>query len=108
MHAGRGEGEFESAAPDAEIIAVKLKRARNYYYNRFLIPKKVETVYQSTDLMLGIEYIIEKAKSLNMPVVICIAVGTNQGGHDGATEIERYISMMGNMAGVCICVAARE
>ncbi|MCL2354512.1 MAG: hypothetical protein FWC68_01210 [Oscillospiraceae bacterium] len=97
-----------SSAPESEIIAVKLKKARNYYYNRYLIPKNVENVYQSTDLMLGIEYIIEKARSLDMPVAICIAVGTNQGGHDGFTEIERYISTVSNMVGVCVCIAARR
>jgi len=68
-----------SAAPGAEIIAVSLRRARKYYYDRFLVPEEVETVYQTTDLMLGIEYIVEKAKELNMPVVICVAVGTNHG-----------------------------
>jgi len=58
--------------------------------------------------MLGIEYIIEKARSLNMPVVICIGVGTNQGGHDGFTEVEKYIGIVSNMTGVCVCVAARK
>ena len=108
MPVGTGDGEFTSAAPEAEIIAVKLKRASEYYYERFLIPKETTSVYQTTDLMLGIEYIIEKARELNMPVVICIGVGTNHGGHDGFTEIERYISTVSNMIGVCVCTAARE
>ena len=105
---GSGSGEIQSVAPEAEIIAVKLKRAREYYYERLLIPEEIETVYQTTDLMLGIEYIIEKARELNMPVSICIGVGTNHGGHDGFTEIERYISTVSNMTGVCISTAARK
>ena len=74
MLVGTGDEEFLSAAPEAEIIAVKLKKAREYYYERFLIPEENENIYQTTDLMLGIEYVIERARSLNMPVVICIGL----------------------------------
>ena len=102
------DAETASAAPEADIIAVKLKKAREYYYERFLIPEGTEVVYQTTDLMLGIEYIIEKARELKMPVVICIGVGTNHGGHDGFTEIERYISTISNTTGICVCNAARK
>jgi hypothetical protein len=58
--------------------------------------------------MLGIEYIIEKGASLNMPVAICTALGTNQGGHDGFTEIEDYISIVSNITGVCVSGAVRK
>lgn len=58
--------------------------------------------------MLGIEYIIEKGASLNMPVAICFALGTNQGGHDGFTEIEDYMSIVSNVTGVCISAASRK
>lgn len=79
---GRGNEEYTSAAPEADIIAVKLKKAGSYYINRYPIPPGQENVFETTDVMLGIQYIIERATALNMPVVICIGLGTNQGGHD--------------------------
>jgi len=72
--ASRSSGEYIGAAPDSEIIAVKLRRAKTYHDDMYPIPEDVENVYEVTDLMLGIEYIIEKARSLNMPVSICIGV----------------------------------
>ena len=101
-------GEYIGAAPDSEIIAVKLKKAKTYYASLYPIPEDVENVYEVSDIMLGIEYIIEKARSLNMPVAICIGIGTNQGGHDGFLMIEEYIKSISNIRGVCVCAAARK
>jgi len=101
-------GQEIGAAPEAEIIAVKLRRAKTYYAYKYPIPEDVENVYTATDAMLGIEYIIEKARILNMPVAICIGIGTTQGGHDGYFPPEQYISAVASIRGVCVCTAARQ
>lgn len=96
---------FIGAAPDSELIVVKLKKARPYYLERYLIPPEQENVYESTAVMIGIEYVLSKARELNRPVVIYLGVGTNLGGHDGFSLIEQYLSEVASLRGVCVCIA---
>ena len=103
---GRGPGEYTGAAPDAEIIAVKLKRARPFDYARYLIPTSQENAFSSDDFMLGIQYIVDKALALHRPVAICVSLGTNLGGHDGFLPLGGYMSRIASIIGVAICTAA--
>lgn len=104
--AGREINEFRGASPDSDLIVVKLREARPFIKNNYLIPESNQNVYESTSVMLGIEYILQKARELGRPVAICLGVGTNQGSHDGNTLFEQYIGMAANITGVCICTAA--
>jgi len=94
------------AAPDSELIVVKLRSARNYWREQFLIPPYQENAYESTAIMIGIEYILQKAQQLNRPVSICLALGTNIGGHDGFTLFEEYLTSVSIQSGVCLSMAA--
>ena len=104
--AGNKTGDFMGAAPDAELIVVKLRKARPFYLNWFAVPPEQEYAYESTSIMIGVEYIVKKARQLNRPVVICIGVGTTFGAHDGFSVFEEYLSNIANLRGVCICTAA--
>ncbi len=106
LAAGREAGDFRGAAPDSELIVVKLKEARPFIRNNYLVPENNRNVYESTSVMLGIEYILQKARELGRPVAICLGIGTNLGSHDGNTLFEQYIGMVSNITGVCICAAA--
>ncbi|HAN20989.1 MAG: hypothetical protein A2Y15_03250 [Clostridiales bacterium GWF2_36_10] len=94
------------AAPDAELIVVKLRTARNYVREFFLIPPEQENAFESTALMVGVEYIFKKAQQLNRPVAICIGMGTNSGSHDGFSLFEEYLAEVSKISGVCLCIAA--
>lgn len=102
---GRDVNGFSSAAPDAELIVVKLKKARPYYLELFAVPPEQEDAFESTAVMVGIEYILEKALELGRPVVICLGIGSNFGSHDGYTMFEEYLSGVANLRGVCLCTA---
>lgn len=104
--AGREYQDFIGAAPDAELIIVKLKKARNYYLNYYMVPPDDNDVFESISVMVGIEYILRKALSLKRPVAICIGVGTNLGSHDGSSHIEQYLYSISNASGVCVCTSA--
>ena len=47
--------------------------------------------------MLGLRYLNQVAKDKRMPLVICLALGTNFGGHNGTTllsiMLDRYAAM---------------
>ncbi|MFV0394532.1 MAG: S8 family peptidase [Coprobacillaceae bacterium] len=98
--------DFSGVAPNTNIVVVKLRRARKYYLDRYVIPDTVEEAYESTDVMLGINYIFEKATELNMPVSICIGLGTSNGSHDGVSPLEEYINKLSLNNGICICTSA--
>lgn len=104
--AGRETGDFLGAAPDAELIVVKLKKARPFYLDLFSVPETQENAFGSTAVMIGVEYILRKAQELNRPVAICLGIGSNMGSHDGFSIFEEYLSEVSNLTGVCLCIAA--
>lgn len=63
-------------ASDAVILAVKLN------------PNPAK----STDIMRGVKYLIDRAKSLNMPCAINISYGTNNGSHTGQSLFETFLA----------------
>jgi len=105
--AGREEASgMIGAAPDADLIVVKLKKAQPFYLERYLIPPEQDFAYETSDIMIGIEYVLEKARLLGKPVVICLGLGTNFGGHDGTSIFEEYLTEISTLRGVCVCTAA--
>ncbi|MBE6033130.1 MAG: peptidase [Clostridiales bacterium] len=102
---GRRIGNFTGAAPDSEIIMVKLKKAYPFYLNRFSVPSEQENAFETSFVMLGVEYIIKKSVELNRPVVICIGLGSNFDNHDGYGPLEEYLFSVSNIPGICVCVA---
>ncbi|MDR1542371.1 MAG: S8 family peptidase [Clostridiales bacterium] len=103
---GGAETDTLGAAPNAGLIVVKIRRAHEYHIRRAQILMHQEYAYSSNDLMLGAEYIIEKARELSMPVAICIGMGSNDASHDGNNYFDEYLSRIGDKPGVIICVAA--
>ncbi|WMJ84602.1 S8 family peptidase [Oscillospiraceae bacterium LTW-04] len=104
--AGSAHGDFIGAAPEAGIIMVKLKKAYPFMREQLLIPEEQQNAFESTSVILGVEYIIKKARQLDCPVVICIGLGSNYDNHDGSSPLEDYLFDVSNIPGVCVCVAA--
>ena len=105
--AGSNEpGTYIGAAPDADFIIVKLRRATPFYMSMYLVPPETEHAYETSDIMLGIEYIISRAMALNRPVAICISAGTNLGAHNGSNILEEYMTRISFVPGLAICAAA--
>ncbi len=104
--AGRIIGDYSGAAPDSSLIVVKVRKVRQYYLDRYAVPKDLEYAFGSISVMVGVEYIVRKAQQLGMPVVICIGLGSNYGSHDGFSLFEEYLAGVSNLRGVCICTAA--
>ncbi|MDP4120930.1 MAG: S8 family peptidase [Bacillota bacterium] len=104
--ASREDNELIGVAPDAELIIVKLKKAKKYLTDYFLVPKNQDNVYESSDLALGINYIFDKAFTCcGRPASICVSVGTNYGSHDGLGALDSIITKISSDYGA-ICLAA--
>ena len=84
---------FSGTAPDAELVVVKLKQSKKYLREFYSIPDGVWSC-QEDDVMLAVRYVINVANKLGKPVSICLGIGTNLGGHNGANGLERYISYL--------------
>ncbi|WP_352400766.1 S8 family peptidase [Anaerotignum sp.] len=104
--ASNEKGEYIGAAPKAYIMAVKLRRANEYYIDKFLLPKDNPNLYQSTDYLLGVKFMLDRTEEMNVPAVACITMGSNASGHDGNTLFEDYISFLAQRAGYTFVVAA--
>lgn len=104
--ASREDNEYLGAAPDSEIIMVKLRPIKDYYRQRFRIPDLQENAYSEYDSMLGVQYILNKAAQLDRPVAICFTLGSTLGAHDGFSVIEDYLTNIGRKRGTAVIVAA--
>ena len=100
--AGEGRG-FRGAAPDAELLIVKLKQAKPYLRNLYLVPDEVPA-YQENDLMLAVAYVEQFAVTFQKPVVLCIGVGTNQGDHTGQSPLSQYLDTVAKKRGIAVVI----
>ena len=82
---------FRGAAPDAEIVVVKLKTAKNYLKEYYLIPQGA-IAYQENDVMLAVKYCDRYVRIFERPVIICIGVGTSMGDHNGTSPLSAYLN----------------
>ncbi len=99
------ENDFEGIASEAEIAVVKLKEAKPYLREYFGIPQDVPA-YAETDIIYAIEYLLRCADARNMPISILIGVGSSNGGHNGLTFVERYLTSILENPGVMVSVPA--
>lgn len=84
-------GAFIGAAPEADIVVVKLKECKPYLRDYYLLPQDVPA-YQSTDIIMALEYADSFARAFYRPVIFCIGVGTNLGSHSGNSPLSAYLS----------------
>lgn len=99
------EADFSGAAPLAELIVVKLKKAKQVYRDYYGINGNVEA-YQENDILLAITYVLEVVKKQRKPMVLCLGIGTNQGDHNGTGPLAEYINLITYNPGLYVCAAA--
>lgn len=82
---------FTGAAPDADIAVVKLRQAKPYLREFYMVPEEVPA-YAESDLIAAVKYLESFAISLVRPLVICVGVGTNMGDHEGHSILSGYLN----------------
>ena len=96
---------FTGAAPEATLIIIKVKPAKQYLRNFYLYPPDAE-VFQENDVMMATAYAISWAKKLEMPLSICLGIGSSQGAHLGTNALSQYVDYVANFSQVSVSVAA--
>ncbi|WP_185967441.1 S8 family peptidase [Clostridium sp. HBUAS56010] len=99
------EQSFSGVVPQAEYIIVKLKEAKASSKAIAFVPESV-LCYQESDIILGVRYSVAAAAKVNRPLVICIAMGSSQGGHDGRGALSSYLDHLTLLPGNAVSVAA--
>lgn len=102
--AGGQTTDFTGVAPDASIIVVKLKQAKQNLRSFYGVPEQT-VAFQENDIMLGIAYILQKANPTLMNTSILLGVGSNSGSHTGAGALETYINSVSILRGTAVSVA---
>lgn len=105
--AGSGSpGEnFLGAAPEASLIIVKLKPIKNYLREFYLLPEDA-AAYQENDIMFAVEYAVRRAGSMNMPLAVCIGLGSNLGAHLGEGPLAQYLDNVSRYEQNAVAAAA--
>lgn len=97
------ENDFLGAAPETTIGVVKLKPAKRYLREYYHIREETEC-YQETDIMLAVQYLQALATKNNLPLVICLALGTNQGSHNGTSPLGGMLELLANMSNRAVVI----
>ncbi len=87
-----GYGQYAGAAPESELLIVKLGNPSSEGFPR------------TTELMMGIDYVVRKALEYRMPVAVNISFGNTYGAHDGTSLLERFIDDISNIWKSSICI----
>ncbi|MBQ8822611.1 MAG: S8 family peptidase [Lachnospiraceae bacterium] len=87
------ETGYIGAAPDADLLVVKLKPCKEYLRNYYRIPPGI-TAFQETDIMLALKYVNSFAVAFSRPLVVCLGMGTNLGDHSGNNSLAIYMNKL--------------
>ena len=99
------ENDFSGMAPLADIAVVKLKKAKPFYMDLYMINREAYA-FQENDVMMGIRYLIDISRRERKPLVICLGIGTNQGDHNGSGPLCEYLNSIASKTGYYVCAAA--
>lgn len=94
---------FIGAAPEAAIAVVKLKEAKDYL-RKFYGIRQGAVCYQETDIMQGLRYLHLLALKNQMPLVMCVALGTNLGGHNGMSGLSWILGSYSRLVDRCVVI----
>ena len=95
--AGNGAGSlgrrYRGVAIESELIVVRLGRSDQDFAG-------------TTEVMEGLDYVVQKAIELQMPVAVNLSFGNNNGAHDGQSLFENYITELNGVWKNVIAVAS--
>jgi len=94
---------FNSAAPDSNILVVKLREAKQYLKDYYLIPEG-EICYSESDIILALKYVMSFWTPFTRPLVICFALGSNMGDHAGNSVLSDYMNFLAGRKSVTLIV----
>jgi subtilisin family serine protease len=99
------ENNFSGVAPQAQLMVVKLKPAKKFIRDFYIIPYDV-ICFQENDIMFAAKYLTTVAARLKKPIAICVGIGTSQGAHDARGFLSSYLTSLASNNLTAVVVAA--
>lgn len=92
------------ASPLAKMIVVRCRQAKGAIRSFYGVSEDAEC-YAESDLIQGVKFLVEEANRRKMPLVILMAMGSNQGDHAGNGYLQEYLSRLAirNEIAVVVC-----
>lgn len=87
-----GNGIYRGVAYESELIVVKLGAPRGDSFPR------------TTELMRALDYVVNRAIALHMPLAVNLSFGNTYGSHDGTSLLETYVDTVAAMGRTVIAV----
>lgn len=98
------ESNFTGVAPEARLIVVKLRQARQFLRD-FLFIREGAYAYSEDDIMRGVAFVSEYANLNRYTVSYVLGMGTNLGAHTGMSPLGDILGDEAEVAGRCVSLA---
>ena len=95
---------YNSPAFQADIVVVKLKPAKQYLRDYYMVPDGA-VAYASTDVMMAIKYMDGFARVFRRPIVYCLGMGTNFRDHEGGGIFSRFLTAVASQRSRVMVIA---
>ncbi|MCE5220585.1 MAG: S8 family peptidase [Clostridium sp.] len=92
--------EFQGIATNCEFVIVKLWESINFRNELKANGVKYTPVYNTSEILAGVEYLKNFSIRKNKPMVIYLGIGTTEGSHDGNNMFSRYLTTINSIRGI--------
>lgn len=96
---------FYGVAPNADLIIVKLRQAKQVVRGFFLVPDNVNC-FQENHIMWAVQYCVSTARRFSRPVVVCLGIGSSQGGNTGRVPLNVLLNFIADLPDTAIVTSA--
>ena len=97
--------DFYGVAPDSELVIVKLRQAKQNVKN-FLMVSDNTVCFQENHIIWAMQYCNDLARQLTRPLVICLGLGSSQGGHTGRVPISVIANGIADLPNTGVVISA--
>lgn len=95
---------FSGVAPSAKLIVVRLKQAKNFLRDFYLIKKGVPA-YSESDIIRAVAFVSDYVSTNKLTVSYVISLGSSLGSHIGASPLCDILSDEAGVPGRCVTIA---
>lgn len=95
---------FVGAAPESELLVVKLKPAKKNLREFYGIPDGA-VCYAETDIMAAVSFVSRIANREKKPMVILMSLGTSSGNHSGSGPLNGFLDTLALQIGRTVVAA---
>lgn len=95
------EKGFTGAAPGARLVVVRLRQAKKYLRDFYLV-NDAALCYSEIDIIMGVKFLEEYSRTVRKPISIIIGLGANISSHSGSTVLSDFLNNIGRNIGRCV------